>query len=248
MKIVKIFLVLSIIFLSFTLQNDSKKIVKDIELPAGFIRLKLPVGSFSEYLRNFPLSANDTIYDYQGNKLWDQEHHIAVLDIDVGKQDLQQCADAVMRLRAEYLYKYEKYNEIHFNFLSDGKPRYYVDYTNDRSYKKFRSYMNYIFSYANTASLKNEMKSVDIKDIMPGDVFIQSGNPYGHAVIVVDVAFNVNTGEKIFLLAQSFMPAQSIHILKNLENNKLSPWFSTKFEEALYTPCWVFKKTDLKRF
>ena len=108
--------------------------------------------------------------------------------------------------------------------------------------------MNYIFSYANTASLKRELKAVDINDIMPGDVFIQSGNPYGHAITVMDVAVNNNTGKKIFMISQSYMPAQDIHILKNLNDETLSPWYSLEFGEALDTPEWTFYKGDLKRF
>ena len=42
-----------------------------------------------------------------------------------------------------------------------------------------------------------------------GDVLIQGGSP-GHAVIVVDMAENPATGEKLYLLAQSYMPAQDI--------------------------------------
>ena len=63
------------------------------------------------------------------------------------------------------------------------------------------------------------MKHINnVEDIEIGDVFIQTGNPYGHAIIIVDVAINKNK-EKIFMLAQSYMPAQEIHILKNPNNN-----------------------------
>jgi hypothetical protein len=48
------------------------------------------------------------------------------------------------------------------------------------------------------------------------------------------------TGDKIFLLAQSYMPTQYIHILKNFNNNSLSSWFSANFVEQLNTPEWIF--------
>jgi hypothetical protein len=108
--------------------------------------------------------------------------------------------------------------------------------------------MNYVFSYANTGSLKNELKKVNnVSDITAGDVFIHKGRPYGHAVTVVDVAQDKN-GNKIFMIAQSYMPAQEIHVLKNPENNSISPWYSVDFGEELQTPEWTFTKGDLFRF
>ena len=50
-----------------------------------------------------------------------------------------------------------------------------------------------------------------------GDVFIKGGFP-GHAVVVLDMAENDRTGQRVFLLAQSYMPAQDIHIMKNPTN------------------------------
>ena len=60
-------------------------------------------------------------------------------------------------------------------------------------------------------------------------------------------ALNENN-EKIFLLAQSYMPAQDIHILNNPENKDLSPWYDLRDTDRLYTPEWTFDKTSLKRF
>ncbi len=80
--------------------------------------------------------------------------------MDIGKRDLQQCADAVMRLRSEYLYAMQKYQDIHFNFVSDGQPRYYEEFNDsDHSYEKFRKYLDFVFSYANTSSLSHELIS-----------------------------------------------------------------------------------------
>jgi hypothetical protein len=67
-------------------------------------------------------------------------------------------------------------------------------------------------------------------------------------VIVVDMAENKRTGEKVFLVAQGYMPAQDIHVLKNSNDGGLSPWYPLEFSETLHTPEWDFEKTELKKF
>jgi hypothetical protein len=79
-----------------------------------------------------------------------------------------------------------------------------------------------------------------------GDVFIEAGSP-GHAEIIVDMAENEN-GEKIFLLAQSYMPAQQTQILLNPNDEKISPWYSLEGYDKLVTPQWTFELNQLKRF
>jgi hypothetical protein len=224
--------------------------INNIPTPDGYIREKCDTTSFGYYLRHLPLKTNNNkVFLYDGSEKNNQSAQFAVLKIDIGTQDLQQCADAVMRLRGEYLYSRKLYELLHFNFLSDGKPKFFKDYCNgDYSYKKFRSWMNYIFSFANTASLIKELKKVqDVNELEIGDIFIKQGNPYGHAVVVVDVAKNMK-GEKVFMLAQSYMPAQEIHVLKNPENEEINPWFSTDIENTLITPEYIFTKNDLHRF
>jgi hypothetical protein len=216
--------------------------------PESFERIQLDSNSFGFYLRTLTLKTQgESVKLYNGSLKSNQEAHIAVIDQDIDPVDLQQCADAVMRLRGEYLFQQKRFKDIHFNFLSDGKPRYFLEYANgDLSYKKFRAYMKYIFSYANTASLKKELTMVGIETILPGDVFIQSGNPYGHAVTVVDVAQDAQ-GNRVYLLAQSYMPAQETHLLINPKNQQLSPWYEAK-DGAILTPEWRFESTDLRRF
>ncbi len=275
-NLVPLLTIFSFLFLSCNSQNNKKEIssndsstvgtmilepiepqetakyesVKMIPVPVGYKRIEIVHGSFGEYLKNLELKIeNNKVYLHTGELKMNQTAQFAVIKIDVGTRDLQQCADAVMRLRAEYLYVQKQYSDIHFNFLSDGKPRYYKDYAKgDLSHKKFRKYMDYIFSYANTASLKNELTKVNsINDIKIGDVFIQKGRPYGHAITVMDVAKN-ESGEIIFMLSQSYMPAQDIHILKNPNNKSLSPWYKVNTNGVLITPEWSFKYEDLMRF
>jgi len=106
--------------------------------------------------------------------------------------------------------------------------------------------MDMVFAYAGTESLEKEMKKVYLEDMKIGDVFLKGSLP-GHCVIVVDMAENNETGEKLFMIAQSYMSEQDIHILKNNCSN-LSPWYSMNFGERLKTPEWEFTEDQLYRF
>lgn len=230
---------------------DDMHVIGDINPREGFRRVKVPEGSFAEFLRNYPLKGDWTVYDYTGKQLGTQAQFgaYAVLNIDIGKRDLLQCADAVMLLRAEYLYSQKRYKEIHFNTLS-GKRMNYVDYVQgDYSQAKFRKYMEYVFAYANTESLEKEMQTRKIEDIQIGDVFVTSGNP-GHAMIVVDMAMDQN-GNRSLLFAQGMMPAQSVHVVTNLEHGEDTPWYMIdkylEWSTLFIFPNYVFSvKTDLK--
>lgn len=228
---------------------EGKTIQERFNTPDDFVRIPLKTTDFGSYLRKLPLKPfNSKVKYFDGREKYNNNVYISVVDMEIGTRDLQQCADAVMRLRGEFLFEQKRLQDIHFNFLSDGKPRYFKKYAKgDHSYKKFRRYMNYIFAYANTASLRKELAKVeDIQNIQVGDVFIQKGNPFGHAVIVVDVAQNAQ-GEKIFMIAQSYMPAQETQILLNNQNKTISPWYKAK-KGTLRTPEWTFDSSDLRRF
>jgi len=235
--------------------------------PAKFKRSIENEKSFSEYLRHLVLKPHGSeVMYYNGSVKANHDIYVAVIDMEIGSKDLHQCADAVMRLRAEYLWKQKRYEDIHFNFTNGfrvdyskwmegkrivvkGNTSYWVDrLAPSNTYNDFWSYMEVIFSYAGTLSLSKELIPVDLKDIKIGDVFIKGGSP-GHAVLVIDIAENSISKEKIFLLAQSYMPAQETQILKNPNNLELSPWYSvSEIDDRLNTPEWSFSSKDLKRF
>lgn len=247
--------------------DSSASISERIPVPEGFKRITADKGSFQEWLRNLPLKkGKPPVYLYNGKKKFLQSANYAVIDIDIGDKDLQQCADAVIRLRSEYFYPKGQYDSIAFNFTSGDRFLYSgwlhgltpVVNVNDVEWKQmperdnnrrnFKKYLELIFTYAGTFSLSNELEKVEDASAMRiGDIFIEGGFP-GHAVIVVDMAENAETGDKIFLLAQSFMPAQDIHIIKNPINWVLSPWYKINFGDRLYTLEWVFRKDELMRF
>jgi hypothetical protein len=121
---------------------------------------------------------------------------------------------------------------------------YYKAVEPSNTYEDFRKYMDMVFAYSGTLSLEKELESVSTKNMNIGDVFIVGGSP-GHAVIIVDMAVN-SDGEKIFLLAQSYMPAQQTQILINTMDEDISPWYSLKGKEKLVTPQWTFDLDMLK--
>jgi hypothetical protein len=248
------------------IHGRGKTIAQRIKTPPGYRRVHTAQVSFANYLRNMPLKpVHAKVHYYNGTIKPNHGIYCAVIDMDTGKRDLQQCADAIMRLRAEYLFARKNYQDIHFNFTNGFR----ADYTRwmqghrirvkgnhvywekatapGNSYAIFKSYMNLVFAYAGTLSLEKELIPAGIHAMRIGDIFIQGGSP-GHAVIVVDMARHTTSGEIIFLLAQSYMPAQDIHVLQNPSSKKLTPWYSTQFGNRLATPEWNFSKNNLKRF
>lgn len=249
--------------------QPSSNVLKDrIICPPGFERVKTSEGSFARYLRNLPLKPHGAkVHLYNGKVKPLQNFHVAVIDISLGKKDLQQCADAIMRLKAEYHFNKNQYDKIHFRFTSghecsftawaqgyrpvvNGNNVYFRrSKEEDWSYESFLKYMETIFMYCGSYSLSKELEKVENpKNILPGDVFIEGGFP-GHAVVVLDVADNKNKGQKVFLLAQSYMPAQDIHVLKNpkaLEDG--NPWYDVDTTSTLVTPEWEFTWDMLMRF
>lgn len=276
----KLFSLITVLFLAHSLQittasdyawlqehHSGDTIATRITPPEGFIRAPQPSNSFAAWLRQLPLKhegAQVMLYNgYPKNKPW-VEH--AVIDIDTGTQDLQQCADAVMRLRAEYLYSQNAHDSIHFNFTSGDKASYQkwqsgyrpvvkgnkVSWKNgskpDSGYAEFRRYLNSVFMYAGTYSLSRELqKQTQLDNIQAGNVFIKGGFP-GHAVMVVDTAEDPATGERLFLLSQSYMPAQDMHILQNPNDTSISPWYRVPAGNSLKTPEWDFKTRELMKF
>lgn len=235
--------------------------------PNGFSWIQQEQGSFSEFLTNFPLHPpNLPVRDFTGVPIEEQQHHVAILKIDVGEKNLQQCADAWIRLYAEYLWLNRRFDDIGFEFTStqffawdDYKIGYRTKEVNkkvsfintgkfDDSYESFQNYLEVIFRYAGTISL--DVESYPVKNnssIKAGDFIIKPGSP-GHSVIIVGVARNV-AGKKLYLLAESYMPAQDIHILVNHKNPKLSPWYELDVNAPqTVTAKYIFKPTSIKRF
>ena len=228
---------------SSLVNKNENSVKKRFSPPENFSWKEEKPNSFGEFLLNFPLEKYGTeILKYDGTSIATQNLHEAVYKIDVGEKDLQQCADSVIRLYAEFLWKQNRKEEIAFHFTSgdlvkwsdyrDGFRAFVkgnsVDFRKtesyDDSYQNFRNYLNLIYNYAGTISLTKETKPVTkTENLKTGDILIIPGSP-GHVVFISGVCKNKG-GKKLFLLSEGFTPAQSIHLLKNPYDEDISPWY-----------------------
>lgn len=243
--------------------KSGKNIKERFNTPKGYKRY-VSKNSFGDFLETYPLyKAGKKISLYNGKNSSRQDAHAAVLKMKMTDGDLQQCADSVIRLYAEYYYNQKKYSKIKFHLTNgfevnfskwiqgmrvkvDGNKTYWVKSKEaDSSYKAFDDYLSFVFAYAGTLSMVQESKKISKEDIQPGDIFIYGGSP-GHVEMVVDVCKN-KKGEKAFLLGQGYMPAQQFHVLKNPtdENN---PWYYvSEIKYPFQTAGVTFEKGTLRR-
>jgi hypothetical protein len=252
---------------SVQIHKDKNTIKERFSTPKEYTWVEEQPDSFGYFLENFKLKPyGSLILKYDGTPIATQNLHEAVFNIDTGNKDLQQCADAVIRLRAEYLFTTKKFDDIQFHFTS-GDLATWNDYKNgtrafvngnfvsfrktagfDDSYQNFRNYLDLVFTYGGTISLNKETKPVSRNaDLKTSDILITAGSP-GHVVLIAGVCKN-KEGKRLFLLTEGFTPAQSIHLLSNPFNKNISPWYDLDVNSSeTKTARYIFKPTNFRHF
>src|SRR5882757_2828397 len=169
-------LTIIIFFCSCTSDLNPYPVVSAIPPPAGY-RRPAENDPFSTWLRTIPLKKDRIVHLFNGVPKRNQEAQFAVLDVSVGHQDLQQCADAVMRLRAEFLYARKEYDAICF-YTRQGISLNFLEWTRSRRFRLiggrleaytvsghkpcedracFDEYLQMVFSYCGTLSLEKQL-------------------------------------------------------------------------------------------
>lgn len=246
------------------LQTAGKTLQKRILEPEGYQRINCKKGSFGEFLRNYPLKKHGSlVLLYDKKEKGNQNAHAAVFKLPIEKEDLQQCADSIMRMYAEYFWETGQKERIRFHFV-DG---FLAEYTKWRdgyriqvgsnssnwvksasyndSYNNYKKFMRVVFAYAGTLSMEEESKKISLEKLKIGDIFIKGASP-GHVVMVVDLCKN-EEGKKAFLLAQGYMPAQEFQLLKNPLHEEDLWYYEEEIGDTFQTPEYSFEKESLRR-
>lgn len=236
-----------------------------IRTPEGYKRTAASEGSLQAYLRKLELKPDGSpVMLFDNTEKGNQSAHAAVFAFDAGDGDLQQCADSIIRVYSEYYLSTGAVDKIRFH-LTNGFLMDYETWRNggrikvqgndvtwvssagyDDSYEGFRSYLKQVMIYAGTLSLSEEGHLIDKEELKTGDMIIKGGSP-GHCVLVVDAGEN-ESGERCYLLAQGFMPAQEFHILNNPADSS-NPWYYERdLEYPVRTPQYTFGEGTIKRW
>ena len=246
------------------INEDGMTLESRISVPSGYQRTEVEEGSLGDFLHQYPMKAyGSKVHLFDGSEKYNQSAHISVFDLPIENYDLQQCADSVIRMYAEYFWNTKQYDRIAFHYTSgflaeypkwregnrikvDGNTVKWVKSAGyDDSYECFVEYLKNVFSYAGTLSMYcEEAVEIPLGEAKAGDVFLYGGSP-GHVVMIVDVCENED-GEKAFLLAQGYMPAQEFHLLVN-ENHLEDPWYyESEISYPFSTPEYTFQEGSLK--
>lgn len=213
--------------------------------PSGFERV--PADAFGSWLqaRSVRPSA-EPVRTHAGDEV---PHRARVVDLPLVPGDLQQCADSVIRLRAEWLRETDQTISFHatsgdplpWSRFRDGETP--IDVGNAIDWKagstgKWEDWLVKVFTWAGTDSLAR-LDTRSTSEPTPGDLLVEGGFP-GHAVAILDVATD---GERtMLLLGEGFMPAQSFHV----ELGPHDGWW--EWNPGVDLGHWEFDHEHLRRF
>ncbi len=234
--------------------------------PQGLTRLPAPQGSWAAWLRRLPVRRDRAdVRSFRGDTL--RAPAAAVILLDVGDRDVQQCADTAIRLHAEYLWHAGHADAAAYHFtsgdrsawkdwrqgerfaLTGNKVRRNRTGSRANNHSAYRAWLQHTFRYAGTQSLRLDSDPVPPgQPLLPGDFFVTPGAP-GHAVILLDVAQD-DQGRRWGLVGQGFMPAQDLHVVTRAgARDKAWLPLPDDAEDALDTPSWApFPRTTARRF
>jgi len=186
--------------------------------------------AFGAWLQALPLRPLGTpIRTHRGGVV---RHDGRPVSMPLVRGDLQQCADSVIRLRAEFARSRGAESDLSFHATS-GDPLPWRRYASgekpraegnrivwsrvDPGLQTWDGWLSAVFMWAGTRSLA-AYETVTTRLPKAGDMLVVGGSP-GHAVMLLDVA--TRGDQTLLLIGEGYMPAQDFHV----EHGPESGWW-----------------------
>lgn len=227
--------------------------------PTGYTRVETDDGSFGTYLRAIPLKPDGSaVLQHDGTA--SEASAAAVVDLSIGAGDRCQLTDALLLLRARYLFDAGRKDEIQFYFSSgflydfttyaagrrvkvDGNNVTWVTKdTPGDTLQDLYGYLGTLYSYSRAVSVKAN-DTMQTSNVVPGTLFTNDGG-----AIIADLARNDATGESVVLLIRGGSPASDLYVMDNTLAPELSPWFSVSPAGGIYAGEITFMISDAREF
>lgn len=214
--------------------------------PEGAIRVE--ADAWGTWLQARPLADGDGPV-----KTWDGRvvgHPARVVELSLIGGHLQECADSLIRLRAEW--RKERNEPVMFHATSGDPMPWERWQKGERPYEHGRglawkpgtkggweAYLSRVYNWAGTISLKAYDTEPATDAPRPGDLLVDPGSP-GHTVVLLDVA--KRGSETFVLVGEGFMPAQDFHV----EIGPHQGWWA--WEPGVMLPHWPLPGETHRRF
>ncbi len=245
------------------INEEENTIATRFNAPEGYTVVSYEEGSFAEYIRNYQLKefGKKALYYNENSGEFSNSGETSTVGVFQQRDKLtrwQQCADTAIMLYAEWLWDNEEYDKIAFEFTNGFLCEYtrwaegdrpnssYKGWNNgakpeDYSRENFLKYLDIVYQYASTTSLKVQFGQVeDYESLKPGDIVVANSDElkeaankvspelgaqitYGHAMIVANIAVN-DAGEKVFMLVEGNTPATEAAVVMNPDASQ-GMWF-----------------------
>ena len=254
----------------FVLSNSFSQLNIETKFPPPEGYERMFNDGLSIFIRTHPLKSDNVVNDSYGHSVMNEDTWTAVFDYELGTHKSHQCADAAIYLHAKYNWEAKNYDKLEFNTVN-GTLLKFNDHLNGVRYKgnegwtdlipywtnssprpdnvqTFNNWLIRVWGWAGTKSFHHDTISVNIEDIRPGDIF----NDRSHVVSVVDVVINKETGNKKYMLSQSYMRngdpnyGEEQYVLLNPSTKDV--WYDLNEDMTIDTPMYQYDRSDLSRF
>ncbi|HEX9750127.1 MAG TPA: DUF4846 domain-containing protein [candidate division Zixibacteria bacterium] len=240
-------LLISVAHLTMTAPVAAETIEDRFAAPEGFGRVAVSDHSFQQRLRSLRLLPDTSpALDWQGNVVFSPAEIGGALEWTL-LGSMEQCADIAIRLVADY--QMAQGDDISVRSLS-GDVIGWNDWLHGRyelnadasslSYRaaserpatadEYASYLRFVMTYANTASLARDWPTVPDSDLQIGDVLIQpycSGVGMGHLSVIVD-ACEDRDGDRRYIFIDGYTPARVPIVRQRTSDTAISVWMTAE--------------------